>query len=110
MDWKQHHGNEAAKALEHELVTQAVDEYVHNMRMNYSVDLGKGLPRYGLAKVMGHVAAVTRARTLGFNPDLLRLSNDEADEAMLRIARMAAESGKPVWVLADPGPEEPRDE
>lgn len=100
-DWKQHHADEAEKALREGLVLRAVDEFVDNMKSNYGVDLSEGLPSYGLTKVMSYVAQAARAQTLGFNPELLRLSEDEADEAMLRLAQIAAESGKPVYLILD---------
>lgn len=103
-DWKQHHANEAEKAFDQPLVKEVIEEFVGNMKSNYAVDLSDGLPHYGLMKVAMYVASVARAEALGFDPNLLRLSPTEATEAQLRLAQMAAELGKPVWVLElEPG-------
>lgn len=93
-DWKRHHANESEKALEHDLVSYAMDELAGNLGVK-----GEALPEYGIRKVASHAAQVARAQALGFDPELLRLSNDEADEQVLKLARMAAEAGKPVWLI-----------
>jgi hypothetical protein len=98
-DWKQDFANDADKALSHPIVNDAVDEYVDNMLHNHGVDLDKGLPRYGFMKVRHAVALVARAQALGIDPDLLRLSNDEADAQIIEIARQAHKAGKPVFVV-----------
>jgi hypothetical protein len=93
-DWKQHHANEAEKALDNEMVRNAMQEFARNM--GFQLD---GLPAYGLAKVAHYAASVARAQALGFDPDLLRLSAGEATERQLALAEEAALSGKPVWVI-----------
>lgn len=93
-DWKQIHANEAEKALTHDLVRDVITEQLGN--------LGKSddaLVRYGLSKIAMYAASVARAQAFGFDPDLLRLSTEEADEEALRMARLATEAGKPVWLL-----------
>ena len=59
--------NEAAKALDHDLVKNVMEEFAGNMRFELT-----GLPAYGLAKVAIYAAQVARAQALGINPDLLR--------------------------------------
>lgn len=98
-DWKRHHADEAEKGFEKPLVKGVVEEFVENMRRNYGVDLSEGLPSYGLHKCMAAAMQIARAEALGFDPELLRLGADEATEQQLRLARMAAELGKPVWVI-----------
>lgn len=93
-DWKEHHANEAEKALAHELVRGAMEEFAANM--GFVLD---GLPKYGLTKVAAYAAQVARAQALGFDPDLVRLSSEEANEQLLRVARRASERGVPVWVV-----------
>lgn len=56
-----------------------------------------------LTKIATYAAQVARAQALGFDPELLRLSADEADTAMLAQARMAVASGKPVWLIDSEG-------
>lgn len=98
-DWKEKHAKDADESLKHDLVKGVVEEYVDNMR-GY-VDLDKGLPSYGLHKVMHYVAMVARAQALGFDPNLLKLSNGEATEEMLKMARLMVERGTPVMVITD---------
>jgi hypothetical protein len=105
-DWKQHHADTAEKALEHPLAAGYRDEFVDNMRRNFGVDLGDGLPAAGLAKVCSAVAQVARAEALGFDPELLRLSPEEADRVLLQRAVIAARTGKPVWAIEAPGADE----
>lgn len=99
-DWKNKHANDSLKALEHEIVRDVEREYIDNMR-GYGVDLGKGLPSYGLHKVMLYVAQVARAQALGFDPDLLHATPAEATEAQLELARQMVEAGMPVTVIGD---------
>jgi hypothetical protein len=96
-NWKQHHANEAEKALRHPLVQSVMEEFAGNMGFRL-----EGLPAYGMAKVASAAAQVARAQALGFDPVLLRLSSSEADEEVLRLARIAAERGVPVWTLPEP--------
>jgi hypothetical protein len=98
-DWKQDFANDAEKALDHAIVKETVDEYVDNMKHNYGVDLSKGLPYVGLSKVRMAVALVARAQALGMDPDLLRLSNDEANADIIAMARRFHEAGKPVFIV-----------
>lgn len=99
-DWKRHHANEAEKAHKQPLVEEVVEEFIENMSRNYHIDLGSGLPSYGLHKCMAAAMIVARAEALGFDPELLRLSSDEeGDQQQLELAKIAAESGKPVWVI-----------
>jgi hypothetical protein len=99
-DWKQDFANDAEAACFHPIVKEVIDEYVDNMRHNYSVDLSKGLPSVGLSKVKMAVALVARAQALDIDPELLRLSNDEADASIIEMARRFHEAGKPVLVVA----------
>jgi hypothetical protein len=92
VNWKDHHANESGKALDHDLVREVMDEYAKNMGFEL-----EGLPRYGLMKVAMYAAQAARAQALGFDPDLLRMSDGEADEQMLQLAEAAALAGKPVW-------------
>lgn len=97
-DWRQDHANEAEKALDHELVTNVIEEFADNMGFKL-----EGLPKYGIYKVAMYVASVTRAQTLGFDPDLLRMSDEECEAEMLRKARSAVAAGKPVLRIDEAG-------
>jgi hypothetical protein len=94
-DWRQHHADEAEHALAHPLVSEAIAELHGNLGST-----GHALADYGIHKVAAVAAQVARAQALGFSPDLLRLSSEEADEEVLDLARRAAESGKPVWFIS----------
>lgn len=97
-DWKTVHANESCKALEHDLVTGVMEEYADNMGFKL-----EGLAKYGLTKVAMYAAQVARAQALGFDPDLLRMSDEEADQVMLARARMMVAAGKPVFRIDDDG-------
>lgn len=97
-DWKQHHADESEKAIEHELAENAIQEFAKNMKLDLD-----GLPGYGLQKVCSAVAQVARAQALGFDPDLLRLSPEEASEELLRLAQAASEAGVPTWTIEAEG-------
>lgn len=97
-DWKSQHANEADKAVESPLVQGVIREQLQNLGRE-----NDALAQYGLAKIASYAAQVARAQALGFDPELLRLNPDEANEQMLRQARRAVELGKPVWLLDDEG-------
>jgi hypothetical protein len=95
-DWKRTHANEAEKAWENEMVQNVLTEFAGNMGFKR-----EGLPEYGLSKIVSYVAQVARAEALGFDPMLLRLTPQEADQSLLRLAEIAAETGKPIWAITD---------
>lgn len=97
-DWKQHHANEAEKAVVHPIVEDAADEFADNMGFKR-----EGLPGHGLMKVASYAAQVARAQALGFDPELLLMSAEESDASALRLARLAAQAGKPVWLIVADG-------
>ena len=103
-DWKQHHANEAEKVFDHPLMQQVMDEYADNMGFKL-----EGLPKYGLMKVASYAAILARAYALGFDPDLLRYTSEEANSELLRTAAEATLRGVPVYMLegSRPTPEQP---
>lgn len=81
-DWKAQHVKEADKALEHQLVRDVMAELRENLG------------------VSAHYAAVVaRAQAFGFDPDLLRLSNEEATSEQMRLAAELVLKGVPVHVI-----------
>jgi hypothetical protein len=94
-EWKREHAEDSHTASEHELVERVLSEFAENMGFRR-----EGLPEYGLQKIVETVAQVVRARTLGFDPDLLRLNAEEADEQTMAVVRMALKQGKLVVVVA----------
>lgn len=98
-DWKQHHANEADNAVFHPLVQQALEEFADNM--GFALE---GLPKIGLLKIAAYSAMVARAQALGFDPELLRLTPEEADSAILLRAAEATLRGVPVYMLDGAGP------
>jgi hypothetical protein len=101
-NWKQDFANDAEEALFHALVKEIRDEFVDNIKRNYGIDLSQGLPSVGLNKTMMAVALVARAQALGVDPDLLRLSSEEASAEIIAMARRLHEAGKPVLVVEVP--------
>lgn len=93
-DWKQKHADEASRVLEHDIVKRVMAELAGNL----GVELD-GLPAYGIAKVATTAAQVARAQALGFDPDLLRLTPDEANSAMLERAAEAVLQGVPTYLI-----------
>jgi hypothetical protein len=85
-------------ALDHELVRGVMAEFADNMGFKL-----EGLPGYGMLKVAVYVAQVARAQALGFDPDLLRVSDEEAEAEQLALARAAVAAGKPTWVIRGGG-------
>lgn len=88
-DWKQQHANASEEAARHELVEHVLSQFADNMGFRR-----EGLPEYGLMEIVSAVAQVVRARTLGFDPDLLRLTAEEGNAYVLAMARIAVASGK----------------
>ncbi len=97
-DWKQVHADKADEAVAHALVQGVIQEQLENLGREDSA-----LSRYGLAKIATYAAQVARAQALGFDPELLRLSPDEADAEGLARARLAVELGKPTWLIDEKG-------
>lgn len=90
-DWRQEHADAAELAAQHSIVDKVLDEFATNMGFSRV-----GLPEMGLRKIVSAVAQVVRARDLGFDPDLLRLRPDEANEALLARARACVAAGVPT--------------
>ena len=93
-DWKQQHANDAELAAEHPMVERVMHEFARNMGFEL-----EGLPRFGMMKVASIVAQVARAQALGFDPELLRLTPQEANSVMMDVAARAVVSGVPVTVI-----------
>lgn len=81
-DWKRQHANESNKAVEHDLVQRAFEEFALNMGFELT-----GLPKYGLEKIASIAAQVSRAYALGIDPDDLRMTTQEANELQLEILK-----------------------
>ncbi len=94
-DWKRVHADEAEKALEHELVKDVIDEQMFNLGTN------DDWVRYGFMKVAHYAASVARAQALGIDPDLLRLSPEEANSEVLRLAAEAVVDGIPTHLIEE---------
>lgn len=93
-DWKNQHANEASASIKHELVDGAIEEFMDNIGL-----ADKGLPAYGIRKVAHYAAMVARAHALGFDPNLLRMTDDEATSHQLDLAARAVVAGVPVHML-----------
>lgn len=98
-DWKNEHANQASASIKHELVEGVIGEFMENIGL-----ADKGLPAYGIRKVAHYAAMVARADALGFDPDLLRMTNEEAMSHQLDLATRAVVSGVPVHMLDLDGP------
>lgn len=88
-NWKTQHADESSKALKHPLVSEVIAELLFNLGENDT-----GLPAYSIRKVAMYAAQVARAQALGIDPDTLRSTDEEATEAQMRIAGIAARAGK----------------
>lgn len=86
--------DEAFKALDHPIVNDCAEELCFNLRIKY-----EGLPRYGIRKLMQYAAIVARCHALGIDPEEMRMTNEEADDLMLKMADGVAGAGKPVIVI-----------
>lgn len=93
-DWKNEHANKASASIKHELVEGVIEEYLDNLGIE-----DKGLPAYGIRKVARYAAMVARADALGFDPNLLRMTNEEATSHQLDLAARAVLAGVPVYML-----------
>jgi len=97
--WKIAHANEAESYVFAEgdglvpILDRVVREFAENMGFEYA-----GLPRYGLVKIVAYTAHVVLARARGFDPELLRLTNDEVNAQMLTIMDALAKADVPVIV------------
>ena len=101
-DWKRKHANDAEKALDHEIVKRALEEFEDNLRHNPAVAakaFDSALFRYGFRKCLSYAVSVARAEALGVEPEALRMSPEEVTERQMELAKMAVEAGKPVWVV-----------
>lgn len=97
-DWKKIHADEAEKVWRHKLVQDVLDEFAGNMGFKR-----EGLPEYGLMKIVNYVAQCARADALGFDPELLRHTPEEAEAAILDRARRMVLAGKPVLRVDETG-------
>ena len=95
-EWKTAHANEAKGFAQHRLIEEVLTEFADNMGFER-----KGLPEYGLHKIVNYTAQVVLARARGFDPELLVMTDAEATQSQLRLMRMFAEAGKPVIVVVD---------
>lgn len=93
-EWKQAHADAADLTVAHPIVERVMAELRSNLGMS-----GDGLPAYGIAKVAHYAAQVARAQALGFDPDLLRMTAEDATSEQLRLAANAALLGIPVHML-----------
>lgn len=94
LDWKQRHANDSETATEHELVLHAVRNIADNLGIGES-----GIAWNALLKVAQVSAQVARAQALGFDPALLRLTAEEADDDLVRRAAEIVLAGVPVHVI-----------
>jgi len=97
-DWRDAIANEAHHATEHPLVADVIAELLDNLGLAPG-----GLPEYGIQKVAHYAAMVSRAQTLGIDPDLMRLSNEEATSLQLELAAQAVADGVPVHLIEGDG-------
>lgn len=95
-DWKNDHANSASASIKHELVEGVIEEFMENIGL-----ADKGLPAYGIRKVAHYAAMVARADALGFDPNLLRMTNAEATSHQLDLAARAVALGIPVHLIGD---------
>lgn len=84
----------AAMAIRHPLVVGVMAELRDNLGVS-----DDGLPAYGIAKVANYAAQVAFAVAYGVEPDVLRLSKEEANSELLRRAAEAVGNGIPTYMI-----------
>lgn len=92
-DWKQVHADASDDAVNHPIVQAAIAELMDNL------GLESGLVNYGMSKIASYAAQVARAQAQGFDPELLRLTPDEANSALLHLAAEAVLRGVPTYIV-----------
>ena len=95
-DWKNEHANQARAFAEHQLIEDVLTEYAMNMGFER-----KGLPEYGLLKIVLYVAQIVLARAKGFEPERLLMTDEEWMASQHRLMNIFLEEGKPVTVVND---------
>lgn len=90
--------DQAEKAWDTELVQEVLTEFAGNMGFER-----KGLPEYGLMKMVNCVASVAHAQARDLDPEVLRMSADEAEVHLMKRARAMVAQGKPVLKIDDTG-------
>ena len=93
VDWKQAHANEAEEFAKHRFVEEVLTEFADNMRFER-----KGLPEYGLNKIVRYVAQVVLARARGIEPEALSMTAEEYNAFQFRRMQALADGGVPVIV------------
>lgn len=93
-DWKNDHANAASASIKHELVEGVIEEFMDNIGL-----ADTGLPAYGIRKVAHYAAMVARADALGFDPNLLKMTNSEATSHQLELAARAVALGIPTHLI-----------
>lgn len=81
-------------ALKHPLVVGVMAELRKNLRVSAT-----GLPAWGIAKVAHYAAQVAFAIAYGVDPDVLRLTPEEARSVLLRLAAEAVANGIPTHLI-----------
>lgn len=95
MSWKKDFANESEKAYLHPIAQDVIQEFLGNIGKSDA----DAVVRYGIRKVCGYVAQIARAQALGLDPEVLRLSDEEAAEHMAMVLKIALDVGKPVIVV-----------
>lgn len=93
-DLRRDFANLADTTIAHPLVQEVITELLGNLSATPT-----GLPAYGIRKVANAVAQVSRAQTLGIDPQVLIMDADEANEELAKFVCGVAEDGQPVWVV-----------
>lgn len=97
-DLRREIADEAEKVWDAKLVQEVLTEFAGNMGFER-----KGLPEYGLMKIVNYVASVAHAQARGLDPEVLRMSPEEAEAAILKRARAMVAASKPVLRVDDHG-------
>ena len=100
--WKQIHADASCEALDHQLVKNVIDELMWNLSACYSVNQNDSFVLYGCRKVAMYAAQVARAQAQGFDPNLLKLTEDEGNKELMLMAEALVRAGKPVTLLIPP--------
>ena len=94
--WKRDHANLAEQYAKHEMIEDVLSEFASNMGFER-----KGLPEYGLSKIVMYVSQIVLARARGIEPEMLRMDDDEFSEHQRRLLEIVLAADKPAFIIGN---------
>lgn len=98
-NWKKDYANETIGSLRTQGIDAFVKKTIKEMREKFRKDITPSdLINYSFFKIANHAGLVSRMILHGYHPDLLLLTIDEANEALLKKAKLFQNTGIPTIV------------